>query len=237
MNAEEEVTDDFQTVTTSEVGVETICHQSFPSTSVSAANSQKADHSSRAAIRAQIDLELCRRPEYLSIWKRASEHFKRTFTDNPFGYECSVCDRLWFMRDLKGVTPSMVDLLRQDFDIENISAFKLCSACLKDCRKNELSSMSRSNGYQFPPMPANLKKLNLLSERLVSPRLPYMQIRRLRREGSYGIIGQVINIPVDVDTMESSFPRSLENDYAFNVNLKKKHGSQIFLSQRLREKV
>ena len=48
-----------------------------------------------------------------------------------------------------------------------------------------------------------------------------MQIRRLRYDGSYGIIGQVINVPVDVDTMVQQLPRQLDDDQAFNVNIKK----------------
>jgi hypothetical protein len=48
-----------------------------------------------------------------------------------------------------------------------------------------------------------------------------MQIRRLRHEGSYGIVGQVINVPVDVNNMVRQLPRQLDNDYAFNVNIKK----------------
>ena len=69
--------------------------------------------------------------------------------------------------------------------------------------------MSRSNGYEFPPKPTHLPELDLLTERLISPRIPYMQIRRLRRNGCYGIVGQVINVPVDVDTMVRSLPRAL----------------------------
>lgn len=48
-----------------------------------------------------------------------------------------------------------------------------------------------------------------------------MQIRRLRREGSYAIIGQIINVPVDVNTMITSLPRRLDDDQAFNVNIKR----------------
>lgn len=48
-----------------------------------------------------------------------------------------------------------------------------------------------------------------------------MQIRRLRREGDYSINGQIINVPVDVDTMVRILPRSLDDDYALNVDLKK----------------
>lgn len=82
--------------------------------------------------------------------------------------------------------------------------------------------MSKSNGYAYPPRPSNLPvQLDPITERLISPLIPYMQIRRLRREGSCGIIGQVINVPVDVDTMGRSLSRSLDDDYAFHVNLKK----------------
>lgn len=106
------------------------------------------------------------------------------------------------MRDLKGVTLPVVDLLREDFDNEDIPSFEL----------------------------RYLKTSNLLPERLVFLRLPDMQIRRLRRETSYGIIGQVISIPVDVDTTASSFPRSLMNDYVFNAKLKKRWITNLQIS-------
>jgi hypothetical protein len=48
-----------------------------------------------------------------------------------------------------------------------------------------------------------------------------MQIRRLRHEGSYGIVGQVINVPVNLNSMVCPFQRQLDDDYAFNVNIKK----------------
>jgi hypothetical protein len=34
-----------------------------------------------------------------------------------------------------------------------------------------------------------------------------MQIRRLLHEGSYGIVDQVINVPVDVNNMVRQLPR------------------------------
>lgn len=39
--------------------------------------------------------------------------------------------------------------------------------------------------------------------------------------GSYAIMGQVINVPVEVDTMVKSLPRQLDDDQAFNVSIKK----------------
>jgi hypothetical protein len=48
----------------------------------------------------------------------------------------------------------------------------------------------------------------------MAPRLPFMEIRRLRHQmGGYGIIGQIINIPVDVNNTVSTLPRQLDHDY------------------------
>jgi len=48
-----------------------------------------------------------------------------------------------------------------------------------------------------------------------------MQIHRLRFvKDSKAIIGQVINIPVEVNTMVYELPRQLDDDYAFNVAIR-----------------
>ena len=48
--------------------------------------------------------------------------------------------------------------------------------------------MSVSNGFKYPDRPKTLPALSPVEERLISPRLPFMQIRRLRHEGSYGTV-------------------------------------------------
>lgn len=64
--------------------------------------------------------------------------------------------------------------------------------------------LSVINGFHYPKYPCDLPPLDVVSERLVSPRIPFMQIRRLRFVyGSKAIIGQVINVPVDVCKMVS----------------------------------
>jgi hypothetical protein len=49
-----------------------------------------------------------------------------------------------------------------------------------------------------------------------------MQIRRLRYEGNYGIMGPVINVPCDVDEVIKKLPRHLDDDQEITVNLKKR---------------
>ena len=155
------------------------------------------------------------------VRERAEKYYHEKFIANEFGHVCNVCDRLWFMKDLRRVSEGMVNMLAIEFPGENVKNFMVCTNCYRVCRSNKIPPLSKSNGYAYPPKPANLPKLDPLTERLVSPRIPYMQIRRLRSWGMYGILGQIINVPVNVDTMVGCLPRALTDDHAFNVNLKK----------------
>jgi hypothetical protein len=49
-----------------------------------------------------------------------------------------------------------------------------------------------------------------------------MQTRRLRHQmGGYGTVGQVINVPVDVNIMVTTLPGQLDDDFSFNIHLKR----------------
>jgi hypothetical protein len=45
------------------------------------------------------------------------------------------------------------------------------------------------------------------------------------RMGGYGIVGQVINVPVYVNNMVTTPPRQLDDDYSFNVHINLIHRS------------
>ncbi|GFW22871.1 uncharacterized protein TNCV_2380861 [Trichonephila clavipes] len=110
---------------------------------------------------------------------------------------------------------------------------RLCT-CSKSIDANKIPTLSRSNGFRYSPKPSGLPLLDPISIRLISPRLPFMQIRRLRYKGNYGIVGQVINVPVHVNNMVQQLPRRIDDDFAFNVNIKKETYSQIELLEWFR---
>ncbi|XP_058445649.1 uncharacterized protein LOC131426905 [Malaya genurostris] len=110
--------------------------------------------------------------------------------------------------------------------INNIdaSALSVGLTCRNSLKQGKVPKLAVSNGFKYQEYPSNpsLPPLDPITERLISPRLPFMQIRRLRfATGNYGIVGQVINVPVDVDKMVNELPRQLEDDRAFNVAIKK----------------
>jgi hypothetical protein len=104
----------------------------------------------------------------------------------------------------------------------DVAQFRSCATDTATIDRDQVPSLSSSNDFTYPPYPIHLSPLDCISERLVAPRLPFMQIRRLRNQmGGYGVVGQVINVPVDMSNMVTTLPRQLDHDYLFNVHLKR----------------
>ncbi|EDS42392.1 conserved hypothetical protein [Culex quinquefasciatus] len=153
---------------------------------------------------------------------KADIAFHKKFTENKLGDYCNVCERIWFSNDLRPITSDGGRVLVEAGHFESVAGFKVCQTCNNSLRNGKVPTLSTSNGFTYPEKPANLPPLDPITERLIAPRLPFMQIRRLSHaRGSYTIIGQIINVPVDVNEMVRMLPRQLEDDYAFNVCIKK----------------
>ncbi|CAD6235026.1 GSCOCG00012403001-RA-CDS, partial [Cotesia congregata] len=121
----------------------------------------------------------------------------------------SVCKRLWYKDVLRSASLRHDTILRTIVPHLDIKDIVLCNTCAQSVNKNSIPVMASYNGFKFPTKPDYLPPLDLVSERLISPRIPFMQIRRLRHvNGQYGIYGQIINVPVSIDSMV----QQIEND-------------------------
>ena len=168
-----------------------------------------------------VNTEAEDRPNNTISTRHASAiYFHEEFELNGFGSPCDVCQRLWFRRDLANAKDSHFCILSPVFE-DASSYFRICKTCERSLDRNKMPTISTSNGFEYPNKPDFLPPLNPVSSRLISPRLPFMSIRRLRRDGAYSILGQVINMPVDVDNMVNQLPRQLDDDYCINVNIKR----------------
>ncbi|CAK9832801.1 ATP-dependent DNA helicase pfh1, partial [Anthophora retusa] len=144
--------------------------------------------------------------------KAIDDEFEKRFVRNKFGVSCNVCDRLWFENDIHPCPVKGLEILRYNFIDQHVESFTVCNTCHASLRCGRLPTMATTNGFVYPPIPAHLPPLDVISMRLISPRLPFMQIR---------LYITIVNVPVDVDQMVSSLPRMLDDDYAFNVNIKR----------------
>ncbi|KAK2577045.1 hypothetical protein KPH14_000896 [Odynerus spinipes] len=128
-----------------------------------------------------------------------------------------------FKKDLKCSNQNFEELLKTvDKDVD-ITSVVICKCCNQSLSRKHIPNLAKFNGFKYPEMPPNLPPLDLVSERLISPQIPFMQIRRLRHaHGQYGILGQIINVPICVNTMVKQLPRNIDDDHCINVHIKKK---------------
>ncbi|KAG0432825.1 hypothetical protein HPB47_020475, partial [Ixodes persulcatus] len=136
----------------------------------------------------------------------ATARFRREFVENPFGVTCAVCDRLWFAGDVStigGVSDEKRETdpcaLRQCIESADVYKEPACRTCLDSLLKGVVPRFATVNGYKYPPVPEHLPILNMVEERLVAPRLPFMSLRRLTwynkdNRGEYGC--HITNYPI-----------------------------------------
>jgi len=66
----------------------------------------------------------------------------------------------------------------------------------------------------------SVKKLNVLEGRLISSRQAFAQICKLHNYGQYKLHRSVINVPANIDKIQSTLPRFPENDMTIEVVIK-----------------
>ncbi|GFV81767.1 hypothetical protein TNCV_1056561 [Trichonephila clavipes] len=85
-----------------------------------------------------------------------------------------------------------------------VAHFKLRAKCKNSVDLDEVPTLPLSNGFVYPPKQHELPTLDPVSARrdhAIILKLPFMEICQLHYDDSYGIIGQVINVAVDVETI------------------------------------
>jgi hypothetical protein len=82
------------------------------------------------------------------------------------------------MDDLKQAKEKHINVLALQFPDLDVAHFKACITCMATVDRDQVHSLSSSNGFTYSPYPTHLPPLDCISEKLVAPRLPFMQIRR-----------------------------------------------------------
>lgn len=111
---------------------------------------------------------------------KADAVFRKKFEDNNLGEDCNVCGRFWWTSDMKPIPVEGGRMLVETGHYGSVEGFNVCGTCRGSLREKKVPRLSKSNGFYYPPK-QNLPKLDPITERLISPRLPFMQIRQLSR--------------------------------------------------------
>lgn len=87
--------------------------------------------------------------------------------------------------------------------------------------ESKVPPCSISNGFCFPAIRNELQGLTKLEERLISPRIPFMQIKELPRGGQLAMHGNVVNVPADVNKTVKLLPRNMDASETIPIKLKR----------------
>jgi len=96
----------------------------------------------------------------------------------------------------------------------------ICSTYHSNLKEGKLPSCAKANKMTFPDKPEVLN-LTVLEERLISPRIPFMQIRELPTGGQLSIHGNVVNVPADVNSTVNVLPRPVNESQTIPIKLKR----------------
>ena len=155
--------------------------------------------------------------------KECIEQFHSSIAVGPL-YVCTCCHQTWFRKGvctLKNINlPTNSRLYCTKFISVNDEEW-ICHTCIGAIRDGKVPKLSVANGMKWPDKPPELD-LHQLEERLVSLRIPFMQIRELPRGGQYSLKGNVINVPVDIQPTVSCLPRPMDENFTIAIQLKKK---------------
>ena len=103
-----------------------------------------------------------------------------------------------------------------------IPELQLCITCSQAVGKGKVPKLCLANGLDFPPIPEELKGLSQLEHRLVSARIPFMQLRELRPTTQLGIRGNIVNVPIDIEESVNILPREFDRTSTIQLAFKRR---------------
>jgi hypothetical protein len=84
-------------------------------------------------------------------YNQDNKYFQKNSTGNPFGYACNICDRLWYMNDLKQIKEKHISVSAPEFPGMDVAQLKACVTHTATLERNQVPSLSSSNGFTYPP--------------------------------------------------------------------------------------
>ena len=171
--------------------------------------------------------------EYLARKKRkfgfsfgeAVDKFNEAIRDSC-SYVCSICTQTWFKHSVR-ILSSVSKNLDPSLLKQCVTGYKslgneewICNTCINSLRQGNVPRLSVTNGMKFPDQIPELK-LNSLEERLISLRIPFMQIRSLNSGGQFSLKGSVVNVPTEIEPTIRALPRLQNETETIPIKLKR----------------
>lgn len=174
---------------------------------------KKVDEVKRICFRTETNSSPCRTcNKPLTVM----EKFHNAIKYGP-DFVCTCCSQTWFKEGVKKAS-LVPEVMRTKCNLSQSD--HVCITCFHYLRLEKIPPCSKVNGLEFPARPKELD-LTSLEERLVAPRIPFMQLREKPRGGQLSISGNVVNVPADVTSTVKKLPRLLSEDETISLKFKR----------------
>ena len=171
--------------------------------------------------------------------KNAKKHAKRTtYSNKVVDYErilknghdriCVCCGQLFVEIGIVVNQQQCIMAIEKDpqlvivKQVEWINELQLCFTCSTSVAKGKVPKLCLANGLDFPQIPEELQGLSQLEHRLVSARIPFMQLRELRPTTQLGIRGNIVNVPIDIEQSVNILPREFYRTSTIQLAFKRR---------------
>ena len=141
-------------------------------------------------------------------------------------YICTCCHQTWFRQSVKplstiskNIDPTFLSQCVTGYFSEGNEEW-ICNTCICNIKQRKIPKLSVANGMRFPAKLSALCLTNL-EERLISLRIPFMQIRALNSGGQFSLKGSVVNVPTNIEPTIHALPRMQTNSETVAVKLKR----------------
>ena len=173
------------------------------------------------SVKVKQDKRICKKGQDL---EDCIKKFHKIISLGPI-FTCHICDQTWFKHSVTSLSDHMVQvaskILGQQMTHDAVIKRWICNTCKNSLNKCKVPKLSLANKCGFPSLVSELD-LHTLEERLLALRIPFMQIRELPRGGQFCLKGNVVNVPVEINSTISSLPRNLDETQTVQVKLKRK---------------
>ena len=154
------------------------------------------------------------------------EQFHKNISEGP-EYVCTCCDQLWYKCSVKRCSCTMYPLCPKE--ILNLRLIRvksvndtewICSTCHSNLQSDRMPSWAKASKMSFAELPEAPQNLNILKERLISPTIPFMQVRELSSGGELSNHGNVVNVPFDISSTVNILPRTINESATMPIKWK-----------------
>lgn len=148
--------------------------------------------------------------------------FKTTVAVSP-EYICTICCRCLYKDSYCTFKPQceLSQMLNTNVKSRDQKIY-ICCTCKRFIKTNKIPPQAQFNAMSLPETPEELWDLIDFECRLLAKRYPFMKIVQCPRGRQKGIIGQVINVPLDAEAVCAKLPRTSTSAGIIPVKLKRR---------------